>query len=73
MVQKFVGWFRNHLGMLGIMLALFACASTGMCTNDVAGVTQIVDDATTVWTAVSGLIITVVGFLILIRFVRKLR
>jgi len=72
MLEKVSKFIRSNFWLLALTALLGLC-STGYCTNDVSSVTQIVDDATTVWAAVSGLIISVVGFLILIRFVRKLR
>lgn len=42
-------------------------------TNTVADIQGIVSNASTVWTSVSGLILTVAGFTILVRYLRKLK
>jgi hypothetical protein len=66
MIQQYKTYFAS---LVAFMFAMFGTAQAAVPTE----ITEMTTDATTVFTAVSGVLVTIVGFMILLGIVKKVR
>jgi len=64
---------KNIKSKIALALAAGALTAQNALADVPADITEIVTDATTVFTAVSALVVTVVAFYILVRMVRGIK